>query len=219
MKKPVSILIILSILFVYMNNSAFADEFTIHSGVRFGMAHEEVTRLEEAAGFNVGEYEKSLFIDDMNVEVKGTIAGVSNGKIYYFFGYDDVLHEAFYDLYDANNYETVLSTMKEKYGEPGLNEGWTLSYQYHSAMLTSFVVLMSNFFTVNSTYWTTWLVKQENGKNLSIDLVNMDLTDKGKRLHRILISYNMFTDEEVSAIIEKMTNDSNNYQESMNNDL
>lgn len=115
MKKIASILMILVMLF---SVSAFGEEeFTLHSGTKFGMTMDEVRSIEEAAGFTVpqGASNKMLQID-------GQVAGYS-GTIYYYFTDNEngTLDRMEYMFSDSSIYETMEKALEKKYGPTDYN--------------------------------------------------------------------------------------------------
>lgn len=117
-KKLISILIILSVFTVCITGSSLADEFTLHSGVKFGMTLEEITQIEENAGF-----ETTLNEEKTQLEITGKIASVENSRIDYAF-INNKMFQASYALgRDSINrgvegYSIIQESLESKYGEP-----------------------------------------------------------------------------------------------------
>lgn len=197
---------------------ASAEQFIIHNGVAFGMTHEDVAKLETDAGFEVGSYEEDIWTKEPSIDVKGTIAGASGAEITYQFGTNDSLHEADYNLWDKGNYQNVLTAMISKYGDPNTNADWVNANYDHSVWLSTSVAGVSIFYTINSMEWSSWLIKQDDGSFVSIDLVYMNITDKSTT-DRIYISYSLKSEEEVNNLINSAKNADSNYQEQLSNDL
>lgn len=125
-KKGLSILIILLVFMSSIVGSASANEFTLHSGVAFGMTTEQVIQLEQKAGFEVETSE-----DDPNIlKIQGKIASVESSRIKYQFA-NNKLYYARYDLgSDQINrgfegYKKIQESLESKYGKPtGLPDGF-----------------------------------------------------------------------------------------------
>ena len=103
---------------VIMSTSAYAQDFTLHSGTTFGMTQEEVVLLEQSKGF---------FSDSVASEVKsnkigtsGTFAGRDNGEMYYAFDSEGKVVQFHYSFKSGNmdDFETMNATLISKYGSP-----------------------------------------------------------------------------------------------------
>lgn len=122
MKKTISILVLLTLLTCLIGN-AIAEAFTLHSKVIFGMTPDEVASCEKEAGFT---------LSDQNIEygtpkaklakkVEGTIAGIDNSEIHYYFDNDKKLYSATYWLGSQLSstkaeFETIDAALVKKYG-------------------------------------------------------------------------------------------------------
>lgn len=131
MKKLISML--LAIIISMASVSAFAEEFTLHSGTKFGMTRDEVKAIETSKGYTVentslkysfydtdGEY---YFKETNALKIKGSMAGVENSNLYYYFNDNNELFAAVYKFGEfANNnnvgeYFDIQNTLSQKYSE------------------------------------------------------------------------------------------------------
>ena len=220
--KKIGLLLGIMLLVICLTSTAFADAFTLHSGVMFGMTIEEVEKLEKEAGFSTEVSSYVILRDEgaTELEVSGTIAGVSDATIEYIF-YDNKLVEADYRLYSAyttGEYNTFLSTMKNKYGEPNAPEAWITALDKTLVTGRTVKVTANQMFgdTINKIDSAVWLIEQSDGSFISIDLVNINKTDtKNKTTDLPFITYAIFTSDEVNAILSGV----DNYQNKLSDDL
>ena len=134
MKKK-TILFILLVILVSLIGSTVAEEYTFHSGITFGMTKDEVIDAEKANNFTYQEevYPFAYYDDNgtymgENVKIpviKGSIAGIQDSEIYYYFDKSDKLIEIVYafkgcTVYDMNEdilnqYDTIENQLKKNY--------------------------------------------------------------------------------------------------------
>lgn len=108
MKKIISLVLMLVMMF---SVSAFAeDEFSLHSGVKFGMTFEEVKALEKEAGFATESHEEWNYL-----VAKGTIAGQKDSNVYYFF-YDNKSLNWMEYSFEGDVFQIMESSLENKYG-------------------------------------------------------------------------------------------------------
>lgn len=126
MKKIVCLILLMALL---MNVSALAEEFTLHSGVTFGMKESEVIACEEKAGFKVAKYTTKYgesYYDELHkkfydkcISAKGTFVN-KEGEILYFFDENGCLYQCMYwwkaDSLDDSHYVAVEEGLTTKYG-------------------------------------------------------------------------------------------------------
>ena len=99
------ICIVVSIMLMVSFAPAIAEEFTIHSGVQFGMTRDEVIAKEEDNGFNLYAFYDDYERDRIYPQFIGFMAGFENTEITYYFDdydYDTVQDDA--ALYKARYY-------------------------------------------------------------------------------------------------------------------
>ncbi len=220
--KKIGLLLGIMLLVICVTSTVFADAFTIHSGVVFGMSRDEVQKIESTAGFSTETDDDPLFREDgiVELEIQGNIAGVSDARIEYLFK-EDKLTEAVYYLfskYDNGNYDTFLSSMKNKYGEPNANEIWVAALD-SSLMTGRMVATISNSMlgtSIISSKSSVWLLEQEDGSYVSIDLLNIN-NSNGRSL--VYITYASFTKDEVNSILQGVVDGAQEYQQQLNDDL
>ena len=94
--------------------SAFAEEeeFTLHSGTKFGMTIDEVVKLEQEAGFDV---RKSTLETDGFLQVKGKIAGHEDARANYYFTDSGALYRMVYG-FSGDVYQAMENALEKKYG-------------------------------------------------------------------------------------------------------
>lgn len=137
MKKRLSA--ILSALLVFCSLSfAYADEFTLHNGTKFGMTMEEVSSIEKEKGYEVEETTaRYIFVNKEDGEtysgpapvlkISGSMAGVPDSTLYYYFEDDklfavlyefqnrDEEHNGIYTSLTYSDYDEIQSSLEKKY--------------------------------------------------------------------------------------------------------
>lgn len=118
--------------------STLACDFSLHSGVTFGMTRDEVIKKEEAAGFQMvkdmlppekASVDLCTYIDHFYDEAQlpdlftsGTFAGIPNSDIAYWFNDQGQLFRMQYSLNCRETKEqdqtNILNSLVAKYGEP-----------------------------------------------------------------------------------------------------
>lgn len=223
MKKTASFLLSLQIIVITivfcLIASACAEPFTLHSGVSFGMSHTEVADKEKNANFEVGPYENNSWAGEMCIRINGTIAGASGAHIDYLFNNNDFLHEAIYTLSKNVNYNQIFSTLQSKYGQNNLNQDWQDTWTAHSKYLSHAVGGCAIVYSIEQIDVSTWLIQQDNGYYVSIDLVYMMLSDRNGTEPRIYIAYSYFSQDEINKIINDAKAADEEYHNQMNDDL
>lgn len=119
MKKILSFVLMLTMLF---SVSAFAEEFTLHNGTKFGMSMQGVADAELSKGFSVSPEGDGLYGE-------GTIAGRSPSAVRYFFDENEKLvhcdYFIFLDQHNSSNngdYASTNESLISKYGTPVATE-------------------------------------------------------------------------------------------------
>lgn len=142
MKKTICICISLILLFSLCAN---AEEFTLHSGVTFGMNMDEVSTIETESGFTIETGKETIIAmgwhkpcgihDSEYLTVSGTIAGY-DGEIEYHFN-NDTLESAIYFLgwgqtkgSCSSQFKEVTGKLSQKYGGPDDSLGELIERQY-----------------------------------------------------------------------------------------
>lgn len=123
MKKIISLVLMIAMLF---SVSAFADEeFTLHSGVKFGMTKEEINEAESSNGFTTST---SKYWPN-RISVSGVVAGIESSVIIYSVDDDGSMFKATYflgnntasDAQRLSEYTTIQQALEEKYGSSMYN--------------------------------------------------------------------------------------------------
>ena len=140
MKKLIALLVTL-VLFLSIFCSSIAEEFTLHSGVRFGMTQEEVIAKETEKGFSPyattmkytyydenGGYYKG---DTNALSIAGSMAGIANSHLYYYFDENNKLFAAVYEFGGElmiEAYNDIQATIEKKYNEQKTQEEYKVTH-------------------------------------------------------------------------------------------
>ncbi len=136
MKKILSILIIFSFIIVSIIENASAEDFTLHSGITFGMTMDEVKKIEEKNGYTVNKStEVYSFYDESGqykvgetnntLFIRGSIAGIADSKAIFYFNDEGKLYAMVYAFddnhmdsecgYDLESFKSIQKLLSEKY--------------------------------------------------------------------------------------------------------
>ena len=157
--------------------TALAEEFSLHSGVTFGMTIDDIKALEESKGFETSQNE--LWPNE--ITISGTIAGIERGAlINYTVDEQGSLFKAFYFL--GNNaapaaqriseYETINDALTQKYGASVYNTG---NMQIANVPETLFGEKTTGFGFCQGVAggeihtYNQWLLDQDDGSKILID--------------------------------------------------
>lgn len=246
MKKILCLLISMIVLLTV--GSAFAEAFTLHSGVQFGMTMDEVIQNEKNAGF-AKAIKEELHIsksyncradhDIISIRISGQIAGVANSSITYHFRNDGRLDSAVYILgnkSDRKVYTNIRKSLINKYGEPDeeMSAVWhafldmdvysETDYRIDNPVFVTSVtpVLYEN---IKYYYDDSWLIPQNDGGYVIItgcqfteDIAYTLLNDSGTYLYTY-VGYQYFSKEEIENAISKATEIANEYNRQLEDDL
>lgn len=204
MKKMLCLVI--SLVVILSSVSALAEEFTLHSGVKFGMTREEVTAAEKANGFRTQE---NSSYDTLDVE--GFIAGYDNSEIMYSFK-DNSMTSVHYHFgqNDDKVFPAVKATLISKYGEPIYEDidGY-IDFSIHGRTVLDTWEEFSGYLKCSVIGFSQWLYPIEGGY---VDIMLMDFyIDMMDRDYNVL-SYSFVTEEAYTnkvAQIEKATQSKN----------
>lgn len=120
---------------------ASAKEYSLHSGVLFGMTLDEVKKTESGKGFYVSEqkipytfYDKNGNYDykDTNaLMISGSMAGIPDSELYYFFDENNRLFAAVYQFGDHSysSFNDIQSLINNKYSDRKADEEYTIASQ------------------------------------------------------------------------------------------
>ena len=137
------------------------DEFTLHSGVKFGMTRDEVIKIEEAKGFTTSDWPTVyLYYDDEGnytgwktyaLLVMGSMAGMPDSQLYYYFDEDDKLFSAVYRFgeHDIKAYDEIKSLLDEKYSSMKADTDYIIAsnidYFYNEEVVDAKISRLSSF--------------------------------------------------------------------------
>ena len=224
-KKGLSILIILSVFISCIVGSASANEFTLHSGVAFGMTEDEVRTLEKKAGFDLVDYSGVNDYGSNKIskkkEVKGQIAGISDSTIHYMFDKGGKLTACTYILGDMftdlePNYSTIENALIKKYGEP--SELWLpiaerIGFEpllYINSWGMGFKSLPEN---------SSWLIEQDDGSYVLISHYKGTVSMYSLPFNFHIIGYQCYSHDEFESEIDALSNEADIITEQRNNDI
>ena len=197
MKKITALMTL--ILILTMCNSAFADSFSIHSGVQFGMTKNEIIALESANGF---EARQDSHYGGLIVE--GKIAGYHGSDIRYSFK-DNALTAAHYHFgsSDSNVFSTIKETLVSKYGTP-LHEKMDGYIKFDTYGLNAIDTYneFASFLGCDIRGFSQWLYPIDGGY---VDIMLMQFTPKMLSDYTVL-SYSFVTEEAYQKKIEQVEN-------------
>lgn len=144
MKKIIGIMLLLVAM---MNTSALAEGFTLHNGTQFGMAKEEVIRIEKENSFDL----KQDSYHDCLLSAHGKIAGLDGSLLYVFSNnsLDGMRYEfgsGFCSITDRNTklsqcqeyFTSIENGLKSKYGDTKYNSSTLLTIPYESIPVSNF---------------------------------------------------------------------------------
>ena len=224
MKKMLCLVISLVVLLSTV--SALAEEFTIHSGVMFGMTREEVITLETDAGFEVIESEEYI-------TVKGKIASIDKSAIRYYFE-ENALTTAWYRLggthsdvgdstYDPDSFDVVEDALVSKYGEPNFDT------QVLDSIASEYDIDGLNKYLIGGVYrdygvagWSNWLFPVDEDTYLFIDhhLFSGELKGAGGlSVGYHTLCYQMMDAAEVESVIQSIADENQEDSQQLEDDI
>lgn len=216
----------LVMILVATTASALAEQFTLHSGVMFGMTKDEVRQVEKDAGFDVEEVKMDKMYRrncqeihlDKAISVSGQIAGVSGANIMYHFDEEGQLDSAVYNLGQANSYGAytpIRESLIQKYGEPDsdMSEVW---HTYLNMDVYSVSDYCAGFnMNVDSSYNDSWLIPQEDGTYVIITGFEHHIDS----YVLTWVGYQKFSKEDVEGALQKAKISVETYNSQLENDL
>ena len=207
------------------------SEFTLHSGVAFGMTIKEVESCERSAGFTLMDYDRygDYATDRAKTikEINGKIAGIDYSYIDYMFDSDGKLYSATYWLGPEilneqikEDFETIDSALKSKYGEP--DDLWLpvvkrLGFEADHFPELWGIEIPEDHYPV----YSSWLIEQGDGTCVVIVHYRQTVLISGETLsfNFHILGYQLFSVEEIKAAINEMESEMNNLTEQRNNDI
>lgn len=191
------------ILFCVFCLSACAEEFTLHSGVKFLMPIEKVISMEQEKGFEIIKRtetpdENAGNLNDMYDDVlfyygKGRIAGVDDSLIAYFPDEDGNVFRMQYalNITEKSGEITIIDALVQKYGNPDyaygrlpvniklMPENRGVYAMEAGGLPASYAEWNEEFevdnvpFSRSCRYCYTWLYNVEDGNTVIIDFSNL----------------------------------------------
>lgn len=173
MKKVLSMFLV--VLFICIAGISSAEDFTLHSGVVFGMTREEVKAKEKEKGFSPSEtqLEYTFYEEDGGyyqmktnaLSIDGSMVGIANSHLYYYFDEDNKLFAAVYSFgtdeeYPVTTYNDIQALLENKYGEQKTQE------KYKVASILD--VFISNLFLGQVYTFDDIQIELDNGSIISI---------------------------------------------------
>ena len=238
MKRVIACL--LSIILMLCFIPALAEDFTLHSGVKFGMNKEEVINAEKNAGFADTESEDmddmfthncSAIHEQSGVKVKGQIAGVDDSLIHYHFNKDGVLDSAVYDFTNhpkGGVYSPIRESLIKKYGTPDID----FSEIWHSSLSMCVYSLADKWveeynipeigYSCKVDYLNndSWLVPQDDGSYIIITGCECNITiTKAGTFCFTFVGYQHFDKEVIENTLAEVKEKADNYNSQLENDL
>ena len=115
------------------------DKFTLHNGVIFGMTMDEVNEIETGKGYIVNSTHMNYPYFDENGEylgktadclsISGSMAGINDSKLYYYFDDDGKLFASVYKFgeHDPKSYEEIEELLDQKYSGMTAKKNYTIA--------------------------------------------------------------------------------------------
>lgn len=204
MKKMLCLVI--SLIVLLGSVAALAEEFTLHSGVKFGMTREEVAAAEKANGFKTKD---NSSYDTLDVE--GFIAGYDNSDIMYSFKNNSMTSAHYhFGRNDDKVFPAVKETLISKYGEPIYEDvdGY-IDFRIHGMTVWDTLKHFSGYLQCSVEGFSQWIYPIEGGY---VDIMLMDFyIDMLDKDYNVL-SYSFVTEDAYAkkvAEVEKATQSKN----------
>ena len=212
--------------------SALAEQFTLHSGVMFGMTKDEVQQIEKDAGFDVEEIEMKEE-DRRNcakihlaeaISVNGQIAGVHGANIKYHFDKEGALDSAVYLLgieESSGAYTPIRKSLIQKYGEPDSD----MAEVWHAYLNMDAYSNYDNYgdedvCDVDFYNNDSWLIPQEDGTYVIITGLEyqLDIRYYGSVV-MTQVGYQRFGGEDIENALQMVEDSVETYNSQLENDL
>ncbi len=216
MKRTASLLLALIVCLV-CSFSAYAEDFTIHSDVKFGMTIDEVVSLENSAGFSLEDgkldYNNIVKLHSRKT-LKGTVAGIEESEIDYAFDSEGKLYAATYALGKtgrsdlSGQYAEIDQRLISKYGTPDdslLAVFFKVGYEPINFLGTVwFEIKDIEHLPQNSS----WLIQQDDDHYIAISHMYFRGSILGDPFNMHLVGYQLFTAEELKTAMDELKNES-----------
>lgn len=207
MKRLVSLLMVFALMMISV---AWAEEFTIHSGVKFGMSVDEVIAAEKANGFH------AELNNSGDVSFEGQVAGYKETNVYYQFANQSLVSARY--QFNANKaddiFDVVQRTLTEKYGEPVAEDGY-LDFKIEGESVLDFYAECASYGSCDVKAFSQWVYPISNGY---VDIMLIDFKWLGK-IPAVLASYSYLTEENYTSFYNEKAEEMNQKNDALNNDL
>lgn len=216
-----------------------ADDFSIHSGVTFGMSESQVSEKEDQNGFSLnteyiglllfGMSKGSLDMVDSYLSreleekvdipcISGSVAGYDESQILYFFT-DDKLYSAVYHIGQSNDtsrFANLSDALTKKYGNTVASNGEYIDYPSQGKTAKDMYKLFDSLGAFSCTIIDTnqWLVETDSGY-VSILLLNTSISGHNE----VFLSYSSMNKEEYNTFVSDKLETYNQKEQELNNDL
>lgn len=215
--------LVISLIVLLSSVSAFAEEFTVHSGVTFGMSKDEVIACENEAGFSSQTAKRNAaFCNDMKhhtdvLQLSGKIAGQDGAMILYHFNSADEMEAAVY--WFGGEASTIKEALIDKYGESdseftliAASKLETEAYSFYTDGLSMEELGLT---TANLFDECSWRVDQEDGSSVVISYVYSVVSG----FPFSSVSYQLFSTEELDNYHSELISEYNESQQQLDDDL
>lgn len=214
MKRLVSLLLV--VMLVLPCVGGVAEEFTLHSGTKFGMTLEEIKEIEEKSGYVVETTtDGSVWNPDDSLCLwiaKTDLLGIGGNIGYDFSPTTGLCNECFYMVVNPSTKSVsrkeitrTIEKYKSKYGEPVFSGEYAdIASEAHDA-IDGYLYNKEHFSSYpapNELY--QWWVEQEDGSVVDIILISYDEFLIGPEL---FISYSLRTENEMQVFTENYRED------------
>ena len=226
------------------SNDSSDEGFSLRNGIHFGDSFEQVKEKETIELNDLKTYAEFYSSDDEEADTEseenpetanltvvsskyGTIANIENSRVEYTFDsdhltemqytlgkYDDISDSSSLEATLKDNFETVVGTLVEKYGEPlYLEEGE--EFAFHTTLWDMYVVMeefMEYGLGGSAIGFKEWLVEADDGSHIVIDASCFynESAYNGSLKGTFQVEYDLIPEDEwndaVGSAIEKQQN-------------
>lgn len=225
MKKTISFFLAITLHFLCLLGTAFADDFSVRNGIQFGMSVDEVKQLEKDNG--MPDY--NLYLEDnygiytyFCLGYDTSLAGIDGSRLIYCFdNKTNRLKEIKYELgsryKDSEKamsiYKTVTETMIQKYGIPDYSSSY--NGKVFPILTESMLEAAINATSYDDMVFNEWVITNDDYYIL-INCVYFDSSAGGSFC---TVGYAYITKEEVKEADEGIDNRKKEEQRQRDKDL
>lgn len=218
MKKLLSFILVSILFATCITGSALADEFSLHSGVKFGMTEQEISSLESQAGFSL----KDVFVLSSTPmkKITGQVAGIQDSEIIYAFDSDGKMFASTYQLggkyadFDPD-YSIIEQALTDKYGQPD-NSWFPAVVMVSSYEPFNYFISWGNFSASLPENYSSWLIKQDDE---SCVLIVHYYAFGGASTQFHIIGYQKYTANEIESIKKTVDDTIEQTNQQLQNDI